>query len=412
MSKNFAHSTRQTAIQTRWLSLLKHTRQALLAAGVVTLAAGMLYTYPTVPAHAALQEGGDQPIDATGTDNYVNAFIKKQYAMGFKNVMATGSWWGDVNLAAKNQQWVVVRDHQLGKVFPFGSPITAEFTCLYPGKLPNTGYSPNTISLHKMRLQLGGDEAFYLSEYDKAPLKPPVIEQFYNVYVTPSAKRTQPTAIELRADCLGQTTELDPMIGTKENQNTNFDSIIYYGGKTAAPENHLNVANLNGSKATEELIDVHAWYNGTDYVYGVLKNTRELVGKPLSGVIKVVGYAEKPDSKATIHHFGVKYENGDNEDRWVSEDVHQPMDMPMPVGYNKNCTAALPGSNATVGKYCPITIAFDTRKVCDGVHILSWHIHAIENTAVTRLPSHTGKQLAAEIKFPICVDNNNSGVCK
>src|SRR6185436_15253359 len=148
-----------------------------LAVIAATFAGGLLFTYTSVPAHAMLHEGAGDPIDPTGTDNYVNEFIKKQYAAGFKNVMATGSWWGDVSLASKNQQWVVVRDHQLGKVFPFGAPITSEFTCLYPGKLPGTGYSPNTMAFHKMRLQLGGDDAFYLNSYDKAPLKPPVIEQ-------------------------------------------------------------------------------------------------------------------------------------------------------------------------------------------------------------------------------------------
>jgi hypothetical protein len=318
---------------------------------------------------------------------------------------------GDVSLPSKNQQWVVVRDHQLGKVFPAGSPISSEFTCLYPGKLPNTGYSPNTMFFDTMRLQLGGGEAFYLHSKEKAPMTPAVIEKFYNLYVTPSATRTPPDAIELRSDCLGYTTELDPAIGTKERQNTNFDAVVYYGGKTTA-ENHLSVRNPDGAKVTEDLVDVHAWFNGTEYVYGVLKNTRELVGKPVSGVINVVGYAVKTDNRSTVHHFGVKYENGDDEDRWVAEDVHQPMDAPMPVGYSKNCAAAVAGGNASVGKYCPITIAVDTRTLSDGVHILSGHIHTIENTAVTGLSSHTGKQLAAEIKFPICVDNKNSGLCK
>lgn len=379
-------------------------RMALVAAGIATSLA-----VSSLPAQAAgIVVGDGAQTDTTNTDNYVNSFLKKQYEAGFRNAMATGSWWGDVALPQKNQQWVVVRDHQLGKVFPVGTPITSEFTCLYPGKSPNSGYSPNTLAFKSMRLQLGSGSAYYLHPGDNPPA---VLEQFSKLYVNVPSTTTTPTSIELRSDCLGATTELDPAIGTKENQNTNFDATIYYGAKTKAV-NHLGLKNLDGTAVTEDLVDVHAWYNGTNYVYGVLKNTLELMNKPLSGIVKVIGYAVKLDNKATIHHVGVKYENGDNEDRWIEQDVHAPMDAPIPSGYSQNCVAAQPGADVSVGKYCPISIPVDTTKLSDGVHILSWHIHSIENTAVTGLTSHTGKQLAAEIKFPICVDNHSSGACK
>jgi hypothetical protein len=51
----------------------------------------------------------------------------------------------------------------------------------------------------------------------------------------------------------------------------------------------------------------------------------------------------------------------------------------------------------------------DTTRLTDGWHILSYHVHAID---LRNRPGMTGKQLASEVKIPICVNNHNHGACR
>jgi hypothetical protein len=88
--KPLSETTKQAIAPKRALGASQFT----LLAGATALIGALLCVYTARPADAALTSNVDAIIDSTGTDNYVNAFIKNQYAMGFKNVMAAGSWWG------------------------------------------------------------------------------------------------------------------------------------------------------------------------------------------------------------------------------------------------------------------------------------------------------------------------------
>ena len=55
-----------------------------------------------------------------------------------------------------------------------------------------------------------------------------------------------------------------------------------------------------------------------------------------------------------------------------------------------------------------VDFALDTTLLPDGWHILSYHVHAIDQRVV---PGFTGNQLASEVKIPICVDNQGQGGC-
>ena len=53
-------------------------------------------------------------------------------------------------------------------------------------------------------------------------------------------------------------------------------------------------------------------------------------------------------------------------------------------------------------------MTLDTTKIADGWHILSWHTHIIDHQNPA---PRAGKQLASELKLPICVANTNASAC-
>jgi hypothetical protein len=91
-----------------------------------------------------------------------------------------------------------------------------------------------------------------------------------------------------------------------------------------------------------------------------------------------------------IHHHAVKIEQ-DDEDYWVYQHLVDASQW------------ALPSSLSRVG------FQVDTTHLTDGWHILSYHVHALDLRGIRGL---TGKQLASEVKIPICVNNRNQGACR
>ncbi|MDB5058225.1 MAG: hypothetical protein JWO59_1697 [Chloroflexi bacterium] len=341
-------------------------------------------------------------VDTSNADLYVNRFIKRVVETGDRHVMASGSWWGPPAQFAQNQLWVVAKDVQPGKAYEPGSLISGTYTCLEPGKVAGHGTVSNTLDYPTMN--------FNLASHPAATLRPSganTLEQFHTLTV----RAPQGGSIEERYRCLTRETAANPFHEANvpsrmgNTTRTNFDAMIWFGKVGSRQStNQLQTGNHLGLPTTRtNLMDAHAWYTGgVEYAYSVPLNAADLFGKTVSGVITVQGFAlacRKPACSHTdatpidVYHHALKIDVND-KDYWVAPTyMHMAAGKPLP---------------ASLSQKSLVTFKLDTRLLADGWHILSYHMHVIDHR---QKAGFDGKQLASEVKLPICVDNHHRGGC-
>lgn len=336
----------------------------------------------------------------TDSDNYTNEFILNQVRAGNRNIAAGGAWWGPTSKFYENQVWVVNRSiFPQRKRFNSGDVITQSLTCLKPGKYPPKGTAKNTLSgSHNLVIQRSGGSYRSLSQS--------TVENFVNMTLTAEGGAD---SYELRTRCLtkeGLTNNFgDGSAVSGDGLQVNVNQVLWFnrdpgtGGTGAAHHPVL--------PATEyDILDAHAWYEKLGYAYATIDGARDegrgnlspiqLMGGTVKGNLTVYGFGSRgtstsADSLSTVHHIELRIEQ--NGDDYTAQRIFAP-------------ATELGGIGSTWKSRQAMTL--DTRKVADGWHILSWHAHIIDHQ--NPFP-RGGKQLASEIKIPICVANNNPAAC-
>ena len=343
--------------------------------------------------------GGFDP--DTDSDNYVNGFILDQVRQGQKNIAAGGVWWGPVDKFYENQVWIVNKSiFPTRKRFNSGETITQALTCLKPGKYPPKGTAKNTIAdSHNLVIQRsgGGYATKKLSE----------VEQFTTMTLKAEGSSD---SYELRTRCLakeGATNTFgdgSPLVG--DGVQVNVNQVVWFnkepgtGGTGAAHHPVLPATHY-------DILDAHAWYEKLGYAYATIDGARDesngdmssiqLVGATVRGSLIVYGFGSRgtstsADSKSPVHHIELRIDQ--NGDDYTAQRLLAPPSV----------SAGL-GSSVFKNKQ---TMTLDTTKIADGWHILSWHTHIIDHQNPA---PRAGKQLASELKLPICVANTNASAC-
>src|SRR3989344_735265 len=336
----------------------------------------------------------------TDSDNYTNEFILNQVRAGNRNIAAGGAWWGPTDKFYENQVWVVNRSiFPERKRFNSGDVITQSMTCLKPGKYPAKGTAKNTLSgSHNLVIQRSGGSYRSLSQN--------TVENFVNMTLTAEGGAD---SYELRTRCLakeGSTNNFgDGSAASGDGLQVNINQVIWFNrdpgtGGTGAAHHPVLPA------TAYDILDAHAWYEKLGYAYATIHGARDegrgnlspiqLLGGTVKGNLTVYGFGSRgtstsTDRLSTVHHIELRIDQ--NGEDYTAQRLFVPATELGGIGSPWTSRQAM---------------TLDTRKVTDGWHILSWHAHIIDHQ--NPFP-RDGKQLASEIKIPICVANNNPAAC-
>ncbi len=325
-------------------------------------------------------------VDKSDTDDVINKFILDQVKAGRRNIAAGGAWWGLVANAHENQIWIVNRNIEIGRVYGSNANVQADIACVMPG-VNGLGTSKNTLNKNpEMTLHMWPNNISANSHQDRRRVTP-------NTFVTYQVQGEGGGSQEKRTECHTEETVRDVATGRIPGEivQANINHAIWFGAKTG-PWGENDSANHNTITPIRDYMDSHGWYTDIEYVFNVLENPLELMGKTVSGNITLRTKVQKSKGTGSVHHRGIKIEQG-YKDYWYAQTVSSPDASPLPQPFGDR------------GYYDYVV---DTRKLNDGWHIISFHSHAIDKGGLT---GHFGMQNAAEMKLPICVNNLGQGNC-
>ncbi|MDQ3239240.1 MAG: hypothetical protein M3P33_01830, partial [bacterium] len=370
---------------------------------------------PTIPPNNGISLIQVDP--TSGTDNHVNKFLKDLVAGGVRKVAMGGAWWGPTDRFFENQLWVVNKNISIGRIYREGESISTSFTCLQPGKINPVGTSRNFLTGFdgrsstppRLRFQQTSDNPI-IFKYNNPLTQFLTISQGAFKSSGGFELRTSCAALEGKANQFG---DGSPLVG--KDVHPGLGQSMWYGSRGSATSTS---ANHDGLALKYESLDNHGWYDNEGYVFSVLDgaemvnngnlthlSNEALVGGVVRGDLTVFGFGSKGSTALTksllgqvvdsdkmpIHHIELKIEQG-NEDYTVGKYIESPSTLSGLTNYQRRRTG----------------FKLNTRILSEGWHVLSWHVHAIDHH--NPVPFR-GKQLASEIKIPICVDNDNNGSC-
>lgn len=388
-----------TGVLTRWLQGLTNTFDQYQNGKInsldfavvarVLVSSGSPTPTPVATTFVQVDPGSD-------TDNYVNNFILSQIQPGnpqSRRIAASGAWWGPVSKFFENQIWIVNKSIFADrKVYTTETHVEQTFTCLMPGR--SGGSAANTLTTPYLRFQIGGNADVRFDSSDGN-----VFEEFHTLRIPRENSGSQ----ELRTDCIAfenVTNNFGDGSATRNDRiQVNLDQQVWFG---SMGNPGTGTANHDGVPLRFDIVDTHIWYEHIEYAYGHLDGADvpgrglvspyQLIGSTVNGTVTFYTFAYKTGNtgRSPLHHLELRVEQG-GEDYTVQRHFSTPSGTPLPFGKNTRHAFQL-----------------DTTRLTDGWHIVSWHYHVIDHTGN---PSYDGRQFAGELKFPVCVNNTNQGLC-
>ena len=284
---------------------------------------------------------------------------------------------------------------------------TSNMACFLPGRGNNSGYSRNFLT-NPVTVSHFGVRSDGLGNTRRAVSNNPN-GNFINIT---SPIPTNYSSFELRLRCESNEGEANTFGDGSPTIDNDLNAVLGIGQWRNSVGNARDAQfNHSGLPVRYETLNARGWSQKEGYVHlsidggeqnynGRTTNlsNKDLIGAIIRGRLKLRGYGQKGgnipslgpslnSSQMPIQHMEMRIEQNDEDYTVDRRMIHS-------------------GSGNLHRQ--AIEFELDTTILTEGWHVISFHTHAIDkqNPAPYR-----DKQLAVEIKFPICIDNDNKNDC-